>query len=244
MAIAYASVDYISRGEGRSATGAAAYRAGMEIRDERTGMVHDYTRKQGILFTGMVLPDDAPEWASDRAALWNAAEAAEKRKDARIAREIILALPHELQPHERNQLVMDYARFLSGRHGAAVDVAIHAPDDKGDRNNFHSHVLVSARRLGPEGFTEKTKELDDYKQGPKEIEAWRQSWQDQVNQALERAGYGQECQIDMRSYDRQGKNREGQKHVGPKWTEYERQTGEKKLPRPIQRRRESPQRRA
>jgi hypothetical protein len=124
-------------------------------------------------------------------------------------------------------MVMEYARFLSDRHRAAVDVAVHAPDKEGSHLNYHAHLLVSTRRLGPEGFTEKTKELDGRATGPQEIEAWRQGWQDCVNRALERAGYDRSYHIDMRSYERQGKDREGQKHLGPQWTEYERKTGQK-----------------
>ena len=98
MAIYHLSVKPISRSAGRSATAAAAYRAGelgAPIVDERTGDVHDYTRKRGVLSADIVLPDGAPSWAQDRPRLWNAAELAEKRKDACVAREYEVALPAE-----------------------------------------------------------------------------------------------------------------------------------------------------
>ena len=90
------SVKPISRSNGRTATAAAAYRAGAEIADLRTGEFHDYTRKRDIVHSELVLPAGSPAWAQDRAALWNAAEAAEKRKDARVARDYEVAIPKEL----------------------------------------------------------------------------------------------------------------------------------------------------
>ena len=127
MAIYHLSVKPISRSAGRSATAAAAYRAGVEIADERTGEVHDYRRKGGVESADIVLPDGAPEWATNRGALWNAAEKAEKRKDACVAREYEVALPAELSPAERRRLALDFAQEMANREGCAVDVAIHAP---------------------------------------------------------------------------------------------------------------------
>src|SRR3546814_3799934 len=87
MASFHLAVKAIGRSAGRSATAAAAYRAGVEITDERTGLVHDYTRKQGVEHSELMLPTDAPEWAAARERLWNAAELAETRKNATVARE-------------------------------------------------------------------------------------------------------------------------------------------------------------
>src|SRR3546814_3041540 len=87
MASFHLAVKAIGRSAGRSATAAAAYRAGVEITDERTGLVHDYTRKQGVEHSELMLPTDAPEWAADRERLWKAAELAETRKNGTVARE-------------------------------------------------------------------------------------------------------------------------------------------------------------
>src|SRR3546814_20559937 len=84
----------------------SAYRAGVEITDERTGLVHDYTRKQGVEHSELMLPTDAPEWAADRERLWNAAELAETRKNATVAREYEIALPVELSADERRELAL------------------------------------------------------------------------------------------------------------------------------------------
>ena len=110
MAIYHLSVKTISRSAGRSATAAAAYRAGIKITDERTGELHDYSRKSGVEYTELVLPAHAPDWATNRAALWNAAEQAETRKNSTVAREFEIALPSELSPEERQRLAVDFAQ--------------------------------------------------------------------------------------------------------------------------------------
>ena len=92
-----------------------------------------YTRKQGIEHRELALPADAPAWVADRAALWNAAKLAERRKDAKVAREYKVALPAELSPEQRRALTIGFAREISDRHGVAVDVAIHAPGREGER---------------------------------------------------------------------------------------------------------------
>lgn len=197
MAIYHLSVKTVSRSTGRSATGAAAYRAGVEITDERTGLVHDYTRRSGVVSADLTLPAGAPAWASDRSALWNAAEMAETRKNSTVAREFEVALPDELTAEQRRELVATFARELADRHGIAVDAAIHLPDRDGDKRNHHAHVLTATRRLGPDGFGEKARELDDRKTGPELVSQWRERWADLSNQALERAGQG--ARVDHRS---------------------------------------------
>lgn len=195
MAIYHLSVKTISRSDGRSGTAASAYRAGVSITDQRTGEVHDYTRRRGVEFAEMVLPEGAPDW--DRSQLWNAAEESEKRKNSTVAREYELALPDELSPSERRDLVKEFARELVERHGVAVDFAIHLPGKEGDNRNHHAHVLTSTRRLGPEGFGEKSRELDAKETGSKEVEHWRERWASLSNLALERAGQG--VRVDHRS---------------------------------------------
>ncbi|MGL5678359.1 MAG: MobA/MobL family protein, partial [Plesiomonas shigelloides] len=132
MAIYHMSVKPVSRSAGRSATAAAAYRAGSKIIDQRTGEIHDFTRKQGVLSASLVLPDSAGDWAKDRSTLWNAAEQAERRKDACVAREIVVALPSELDEVSRQELVLEFAKGMADSEGCAVDVCIHEPSAKGD----------------------------------------------------------------------------------------------------------------
>ena len=225
MAIYHLSVKTISRSAGRSATAAAAYRAGVEITDERTGEIHDYTRKGGVESAALILPDNAPEWARDRAHLWNAAEQAEKRKNSTVAREFEIALPSELSPAEREKLAHDFARELVKRHGCAADVAIHASGKESDNRNHHAHILLSTRRLDADGFGEKTRELDSAKTGAAIITEWREQFAQLQNERLREAGHS--VQVDHRSLEAQGIDREPTQHLGPAATGYERRTGER-----------------
>lgn len=220
MAIFHLSVKTISRTAGRSSTAAAAYRAGVEITDERTGEIHDYRRKSGVESAELFLPDGAPEWATDRAKLWNAAEQSEKRKNSTVAREFEVALPSELSADQRRKLAHDFARELVKRHGFAVDVAIHAPGKEGDTRNHHAHILCTTRKLTAEGFTEKTRELDDRATGAQEVTHWREQWAGLTNAALERAGHA--VRVDHRSLEMQGIDREPAIHLGPSATAIER----------------------
>lgn len=188
MAIFHLDVQTISRSAGRSAVAAAAYRAGTRLRDERTGQVFDYARRNGIGSTFVAAPVDAPDWANDRDRLWNAAEAAETRKNSTVAREWLVALPAELDAAAREQLVRDLAAELVLRYGVVVDAAIHAPGAQGDERNHHAHLLTSTRTIGPKGFGAKTRVLDAAKTGGAEITAMRAIWADLCNDALEAAG--------------------------------------------------------
>lgn len=218
------SVKTISRSAGRSATAAAAYRSGELIADERTGEVHDYTRKQGVEYTEIVLPAGAPAW-SDRAALWNAAEAAETRKNSTVAREFELAIPKELTREEGIALVREFTQALVDKHRFAADIAIHKDDPRkwdGTEKGFicyHAHILVTTRRLTADGFTEKTRELDAIKSGGvDQVKHWREQWAIFANRALEKAGHDQ--RIDHRSLADQGIDREPTLHLGPAATQH------------------------
>src|SRR3546814_6745653 len=107
----------------------------------------------------MVVPEGA-EWAQGRSALWNAAEAAEKRKDEKVAREYELGLPAELDAGQRRDLGRAVAEDIRDRYGVAVDAAIHAPDDYGDDRNHHAHVMTTTRVVDADGLGAKTRQLD------------------------------------------------------------------------------------
>src|SRR6056297_961517 len=201
MASYHLSVKTIKRSAGRSATAAAAYRAGERIECQREGRLHDYTTKQGIEETFIVTPEGAPPWAQDRAALWNAAEDRETRRNSVTAREWELALPSEISAEARAQITRQFAEELVSRYGVAVDVAIHAPHREGDQRNHHAHVLTSTRKLEAGGFTAKTRVLDSAKTGGVEIEQMRGIWADLQNRALERAGAVE--RVDHRSLEKQ-----------------------------------------
>lgn len=210
MAIYHLSVKTISRAHGRSAVAAAAYRAAGLLVDARTGITHDFTKKAGVVSAAIILPDAAPEWAHDRAQLWNAAELSEKRKNSTVAREFEIALPVELSPAERQRLAHDFARELVERHCCAADIAIHNPG-RGDNRNHHAHILLTTRRLGRDGLGEKTRELDDKASGL--VTEWRERWAALCNERLAAAGYS--ARVDHRSLEDQGINRLPAQHLGP-----------------------------
>lgn len=230
MAIYHLSVKTISRSAGRSATAAAAYRCAVRIADERTGEVHDYARKRGVESAAIILPKGAPSWAADRGALWNAAEQAERRKNSTVAREFEIALPAELSATERQNMAHAFAREIVERHGCAADIAIHAPSKGGDQRNHHAHILLSTRRLGTDGFTEKTRELDDKASGSQWVTYWRERFAAVQNSHLLRAGLT--ARVDHRTLSEQGIERQPTRHLGPAATGFERRTG-----RPSHRRR-------
>lgn len=219
------SVSIASRGKGRSAVAMAAYRSGEAILDERTGERFDFTRKGGIVSRDMVLPDGAPPWAQERASFWNRSEAADKRADAQIAREIQISLPHELSDRERRELTTGFSQHIAERFGIAVDTCIHRPHEKGDERNHHAHLLLATRPFDDEkqtGLGNKVRALDNIahqRQGhsqeqksENEVEQLRQVWAQRVNEALQRAEVhtpeGVSVQVDHRSYERQGIDQE------------------------------------
>lgn len=211
MAIYHMSVQCISRSAGRSATAAAAYRAGDRVRDERLGQDFDYRRRSGVEHSELIMSTTAPAWAADRERLWNEVEAAERRKNSTVAREFNLALPSELNSEQRRELVRDFSRQLVERHGVVCDVAIHAPGKAGDQRNYHAHILCTTRRVHEQGLGEKTRELDQ--RTSQEIPYWREQWAHTANRHLERAGV--DDRIDHRSLEAQGVERIPQIHLGP-----------------------------
>ena len=215
MAIYHCSLRVFSRSEGHSAVAAAAYRAGAVLKDERTSRIHRYEKRHGVKNAFILAPNSAPENLLSRASLWNAAEASENRKNSRVAREVILALPHELSDTEREALSRDMALYLIERYRVAVDVAVHSPvaGDGHDPRNHHAHLLFTTREVTKDGLGAKTRILDDKVSGPQEIEIIREVWETLANGALERAGFA-DAKIDRRSLEDQGIDRIPQTHEG------------------------------
>ncbi len=193
MAVYFLNMKTFGRAGGSSAASDAAYRAGERIRDERTGRTYDHSEREDVLHKEIVLPGrfsgEDMAWARDRASLWNAAESAETRKNARVAREYLVALPVELSPPQRLELVRGFSQELSDRYGFAVDVAVHAPRDfpGSDPRNFHAHLLTTTREVQMEGLV-------------------RERWAAVTNEALQQAH--QASRIDHRSLEAQGVDRE------------------------------------
>jgi len=215
----HCSVKPVSRSAGRSVVAAAAYRLGQCFHDERYDITHDYTRRRGVEAAFSVIPSDAPAWARDPQALWNAAERAETRINSRVAREVELALPSLLSPEERQRIAEQFGAALVERYGVAVSVAIHFPG-KGDGRNYHAHILFTTREMTPEGLGKKTRVLDDRKSGPQEVTKLRELAADIINDALKNANA--DIRVDHRSLKGRGIDREPTTHLGPAACEMER----------------------
>lgn len=201
----------VKRSAGRSATAAAAYRHGERIVDERTGQINDYTRKQNVDASFILAPASSPSWTKDRSQLWNKAELAEKRKDARVAREVQVALPRELSKSVQEQLVRDFAGSNFVRQGMVADVAIHRTKASDGQEQPHAHIMLTLRPLdGPEFSAKKDRSWND----KKNVENWRASWAELVNRAYEVSQV--QANIDHRSYKKQGIKKIPQTHMGSK----------------------------
>ena len=232
MAIYHLSIKIISRGKGKSAVAAAAYRAGVHIKNDYDGVIHDYTLKGGVVHTEILLPDHAPSEYADRSALWNAVERIEKVKNSQLAREIEIALPVELTKEQNIALAHDYVQQNFVEQGMCADICIH---DKND-GNPHAHIMLTMRPLEPDGswgakskkeyfldengekillpsgiFKTRKIEVTNWNDQTK-AEEWRAAWTECVNTFLERANHTE--RIDHRSFARQGKDELPTIHLG------------------------------
>ena len=229
MAIYHFSVKTFSRSDGRSATAAIAYRAAEKIYCEREGRTHDYSRKTGVEHQQIFLPQGAPDHLWQREKLWNEVEQRETRKNSTVAREFEIAFPSELNHEQRQAMLKELCESIVERHQIAVDACIHAPHtgSGSDERNYHAHILMSTRRLTPEGFNDKSRELDQKYSG--EVPYWRERFAEICNQHLERAGYA--ARVDHRSYKDQDKDLEATLHEGPAVTKLRRQGVETEISR-------------
>lgn len=206
----------ISRSVGRSAVAAAAYRAGQRIVDERTGDVHDYTKKRGVLSASLLLPGGGQH--GDRMAFWNAVERHHKRKDAVLAREVVVALPAELPTSEAEGLALELAQEIADRYQVAVDCAVHLPSSKsGDERNVHAHILMTACHVESDGtLGKKAVDLDPIhckRAGVQDSVAWlRPRWSEMVNAKL--SEHGSQSRVTHVSNKAQGKHELPTVHVG------------------------------
>ena len=217
MAIYHFSMKVMQRSKGRSATAAAAYRAGIDIRDERTGELHRYENRGGVFTHDILTPTRAPDWAKDAATLWNAVEERENRVDAQLARENVLALPEELSLEQNRSLLHGFVQETYVRRGMAAQVNIHAPAEDGDERNIHAHVLMTMRGINRNGWQDKKARVWNEKETLRE---WRTLWADHVNRALERAGF--EERVTEKSFEDLGLDKIPTKHLGVAATEIER----------------------
>ena len=232
IAIYHCNIGIVSRGKGKSAVAAAAYRSGEKLTNEWDGMTHDYTRKGGVVHTEIMLPPHAPPSFSDRSTLWNSVELFEKAGNAQLAREIDAALPIELSREEQIRLVREYCSSQFVSRGMCVDYAIH---DTG-KGNPHCHIMLTMRPLDERGAwtakSQKEYDLDEngerirlpsgrYKTHKVDLTGWndkgntllwRKAWADLTNDFLERNGSPQ--RIDHRSNAERGIDEIPTVHMG------------------------------
>ena len=147
MAIYHLEAKVISRGTGRSAVAAAAYISCSQILNDYDGVQHDYTRKRGLVWQQVFLPQYAPAEWQERSSLWNAVEENEKTKDSRLAREFVVALPVELTSAQWQKLLSNFIQNSFVADGMCADVAIHDTDG----HNPHAHIMLTVRPLDEQG---------------------------------------------------------------------------------------------
>ncbi|MGB6450228.1 MAG: MobQ family relaxase [Steroidobacteraceae bacterium] len=204
MAIYHLSAKILSRQRGHSAVAAAAYRAGESLVEDSTGITFDYTRKQGIEHREILAPEGAPDWVHDRLKLWNPVEAAEKRRDAQLAREIEIGLPVEFDPTQQLALLRDYGQHQFVSQGMIADVAIHRDNPE----NPHAHVLLTTRTITADGFGAKERSWNERAK----LLAWRAGWAETANLYFARAGLA--LRIDHRTLKAQGLDFEPGRKIG------------------------------
>jgi hypothetical protein len=225
MAVYFLTIKTFGRAANSSAVSAAAYRSGERLHDERTGKTYDHSARQDVMHKEIVLPSrfagDEVSWARDRGSLWNSAEHAESRRNARVAREYLVALPVELSLEQQVSLTHGFAHELTDRYGFALDVAIHAPRDYpgSDPRNFHAHLLATTREVQLQGLGGKTSmEWSDATRraaglgpGVGEVLHVRHRWAEVTNEALRQAEI--DARIDHRTLRAQGVDREPYPHI-------------------------------
>lgn len=233
MAIYHCSIKIGGRSKGQSAVAASAYRSGEKLTDNETGIVSDYTRKKGIVHSEISLCNNAPSEYEDREKLWNAVHRIEKQSNAKLWREIEVALPQEFNQAEQIKAAREYVKCLTEK-GMCADWSIH---DKGDENP-HAHIMLTTRSIEENGEwalkSKKVYDLDENgkrifqktdKNGRKQyknhkedyndwnqkecVEEWRKKWANVCNQYL-----SEEKKIDHRSFERQGKEQSPTIHEG------------------------------
>ena len=236
------NISITQRSRGQSAVAGAAYQSGDKLFSEYDQKYKDYSRKQGIVYTEIMLPSNAPPEFADRETLWNAAEEIEKQWNSQLARRLVLALPREVPAEQYPQMVRDYCTEFFVSKGMCCDFAIHDPDPPG--HNPHCHIMLTMRAIGGQGkWLPKSRKVYDLDENSERIrlpsgnwkchkestvdwneqtycEQWRHGWEVIQNRYLEMADRPE--RVDLRSYERQGLDNVPTVHMGPAVTQMER----------------------
>jgi len=214
MAIYHLSVKIISRGKGASAIAKAAYHAAESITSEYDGKTSDYTRKKGVVYKEILLPENAPKEYENRAVLWNAVEKSERYKTAQLARDVEVALPRELTREQQIKLVKDYVKKQFVDNGMCADICVHDTNN----GNPHCHIMLTMRPIEKDGKWGAKSRTENGEKVPTvdwnnraNVEIWREQWAEEVNSYLSNIGVEK---IDHRSFKRQGKDEMPTVHLG------------------------------
>ena len=223
-----ATTSTVSRGAGGSACAKGAYIGSQEITNEITGEIHNYTKKQGVEHTEIILPSGIYKTISS-SELWNKAELAGNRKDARVGREWVIGLPSELNQEQRKELSQNLEKDLAERYQVGTQLAMHEPSNQGDQRNYHVHILTTTRKIDQDlNLTGKSDIELDRKQCAKlaistsqnQIIECRERIANRINQSLELANI--QKQVSHLSYKDQGIDKISTKHLGKSATFLER----------------------
>lgn len=220
MAIYHFSIKPISRGDGRSAVAAAAYRSAQILDDHRYGKVQDYARKSGVELSQIYAPADTAPDLLDRNKLWNTVEKSENRKDACLAREFEIAFPNELNEQQRKAMLDELCKQIVNKYAVVVDASIHAPhaESGSDKRNYHAHIMFTTRAIDPSSGLFADEKYRDFNKpmGSKTTKEWREAFAILTNKHLEIGGF--ESRVDHRSLKDQGLDFEPTIHEGPEVT--------------------------
>ncbi len=227
-------ITIVQRSKGKSAVAGAAYQSGENLFSEYDQKHKDYRKKEGVVYTEIMLPSHAPPEYADREQLWNAVETVENQWNSQLARRFVLALPREVPEELYPQMVQDYCNQFFVSKGMIVDFAIHDPKPSG--HNPHCHVMLTMRALDEQGrWLPKARKVYDLDENGERIrlpsgnwkshkedtvdwneqyhaEEWRHGWELVQNKYLELAGSPE--RVDMRSYERQGLDKIPTVHMG------------------------------
>ena len=243
IAIYHCHIQIISRGKGKSAVAAAAYRSGEKLINEYDGNIHDYTKKGGVIHTEILLPEYAPQKYTNRSTLWNEVEEVDKATKSQLAREIEIALPNELSVEECRELARNFCQKTFVDKGMVADICIHNPSRQ--QKNIHAHIMLTMRPFNEDG-TWGDKQKKEYvldKDGNKiydkkkrqykcksiattdwnskdKAEEWRSALADYINVYLDKNNIAEK--VDHRSYERQGVEQIPTIHMGVSATQMER----------------------
>lgn len=212
MAIFHLTAKIVQRSKGQNVVAKAAYNGRARFINKNTGKRYDFRHRGECLLSRIIVPPDAKVWVQELSQspqdFWSAVEVFEKRKDAQIAREVEISLPYELTQKQREDLAVTFVNEMFVRKGMIADVCLHPPSPNGDTRNYHCHILLTMREIGPDCFGNKVREWNSKAL----LQESRVKLEQFTNRQLEL--HGQKVKVDHRSLKAQGIDREPLIHIG------------------------------